>query len=152
MAITLIDKIKPKNGGKFPLVDAEDVLMPDGKRLSEFNPSIEVDASFNAESENPVMNKTITAAMVQALEAMGAIQQDITNLQNSALPTVTTADNDKFLQVVGGKWSAVNATQQVAAIVANYVNTMFVPLTQEEYDALATVDPNKYYMIVGDSQ
>lgn len=36
MAITLIDKIKPKNNGKFPLVDAEDVLMPDGKRLSEF--------------------------------------------------------------------------------------------------------------------
>lgn len=35
MAITLIDKIKPKNNGTFPLVDAEDVLMPDGKRLSE---------------------------------------------------------------------------------------------------------------------
>lgn len=150
--IPLIDKIKPKNGGKFPLVDAEDVLMPNGKRLSEFNSNIEVDASFNAESTNPVMNKTITAAMMQALGELANIQQDITNLQDSALPTVTTEDNDKFLQVVDGKWYAVNATKQVVAIVANYVNAMFVPLTQEEYDALDTVDPNKYYMIVGDSQ
>lgn len=69
MAITLIDKIKPKNGGKFPLVDAEDVLMPDGKRLHEFSP--------------------------------------------------------------------------------------FIPVTQDEYDALVTagtVDPSKYYMIVGESE
>lgn len=36
MPIELIDKIKPKNGGKFPLMDAADVEMPDGKRLSEF--------------------------------------------------------------------------------------------------------------------
>ena len=35
MAIELIDKIKPKNGGSFPMVDATDVLMPDGKRLNE---------------------------------------------------------------------------------------------------------------------
>lgn len=36
MPIELIDKIKPKNGGEFPLVDAADVLMPDGTRLSTF--------------------------------------------------------------------------------------------------------------------
>lgn len=35
MAIQLIDKIKPKNNGTFPMVDAVDVLMPNGKRLSE---------------------------------------------------------------------------------------------------------------------
>ncbi len=40
--IPLIDKIKPKNNGTFPLVDAEDVLMPDGKRLSEYTPFIPV--------------------------------------------------------------------------------------------------------------
>lgn len=39
MAIELISKIKPKNGGTFPMVDAEDVLMPDGSRLSTFKPS-----------------------------------------------------------------------------------------------------------------
>ena len=36
MAIDLIDKIKPKNNGKFALVDAVDVEMPDGTRLSEW--------------------------------------------------------------------------------------------------------------------
>lgn len=36
MAIELIGKIKPKNNGAFPLVDAEDVEMPDGTRLSKF--------------------------------------------------------------------------------------------------------------------
>lgn len=38
--IPLIDKIKPKNNGTFPLVDAVDVLMPDGTRLSEYTPFI----------------------------------------------------------------------------------------------------------------
>jgi hypothetical protein len=36
MAIELIDKIKPKNGGSFPMVDAADVQMGDGNRLSAF--------------------------------------------------------------------------------------------------------------------
>ena len=35
MAIELISKIKPKNNGTFAMVDAADVEMPDGKRLSE---------------------------------------------------------------------------------------------------------------------
>lgn len=35
MAIELIGKIKPKNNGSFAMVDAADVEMPDGTRLSE---------------------------------------------------------------------------------------------------------------------
>lgn len=35
MAIYLIDKIKPKNSGSFALMEAADVEMPDGSRLSE---------------------------------------------------------------------------------------------------------------------
>lgn len=35
MPIELIDKIKPKNNGTFPMIDAEDVLMIDGRRLTE---------------------------------------------------------------------------------------------------------------------
>lgn len=41
MSIELIDKIKPKNGGKFALVDAVDVEMPDGTRLSDLVPLLE---------------------------------------------------------------------------------------------------------------
>lgn len=40
MAIEIIDKIKPKNNGSFPMVDAEDILMPSGKRLSEEIPAV----------------------------------------------------------------------------------------------------------------
>lgn len=49
MAIELIDTIKPKNGGSFPIVEAEDVSMPDGKRLSEMSmsyPIVEADAEL----------------------------------------------------------------------------------------------------------
>ena len=35
MSVEVIDKIKPKNNGDFPLVDAADVEMPDGSRLSD---------------------------------------------------------------------------------------------------------------------
>ena len=64
MPIELIDKIKPKNGQNFAMVDAADVEMPDGTRLSE-------------------------------------------NLVGSDLPSVTTNDNGKLLQVVDGVWVAV---------------------------------------------
>lgn len=36
-SIELIAGLKPKNNGDFPLVNAPDVLMPDGKRLSEID-------------------------------------------------------------------------------------------------------------------
>ena len=36
-SIELIAGLKPKNNGNFPLVNAPDVLMPDGKRLSEID-------------------------------------------------------------------------------------------------------------------
>lgn len=35
MAIYLIGKIKQKNNGKFALVDAADIELPDGRRLDE---------------------------------------------------------------------------------------------------------------------
>ena len=39
MSIPITDKFKPRNNGTFPLVDAEDVLMPDGTRLSDLDTS-----------------------------------------------------------------------------------------------------------------
>lgn len=41
--IDLISGIRPKNNGTFPLVDAKDVQMPDGTRLSEYEFSADVD-------------------------------------------------------------------------------------------------------------
>lgn len=44
MAISLIDKIKPKNNGDFAMVDAADVEMSDGRRLPEALEEIEAAA------------------------------------------------------------------------------------------------------------
>ena len=38
MAIELIDTIKPKNNGSFPIVEIQDVGMPDGTKLDKALP------------------------------------------------------------------------------------------------------------------
>lgn len=48
MAIQLIDKIKPKNNGSFPMVDAEDVELPDGRRLTSVLPVFVTEEEYNA--------------------------------------------------------------------------------------------------------
>ena len=35
MSVEVIDKIKPKNGGNFKIVDSVDIEMPDGSSLQE---------------------------------------------------------------------------------------------------------------------
>ena len=65
------------------------------------------------------------------------------------LPAVSSADNGKILQVVDGAWAAVAVADSA---VKTYVDSMFVSLTQEDYDALVeagTVDETKYYLIEG---
>lgn len=47
------------------------------------------------------------------------------------------------------------ARQNIGAISLEDVGSLFEPVTQDEYDALVangTVNENKYYLIVGDSQ
>jgi hypothetical protein len=79
MAIELISKIKPKNNGTFAMVDAADVEMPDGTRLSEQEfggSSVTVDTELSETSENPVQNKVIAKALSDfADEAGTALQQ-----------------------------------------------------------------------------
>ena len=41
MSIPITDKFKPKGAGGYPLMDAEDILMPDGNRLRDFTFSAE---------------------------------------------------------------------------------------------------------------
>ena len=106
MAIELISKIKPKNNGTFPMVDAEDVLMPDGSRLS--NTEMGKQGEPGKDGYTPV----------------------------KGVDYYTATDKAEF---------------------QTYLRTLFgeniVPLTQAEYDALGdAVDPNKYYMIVGDGE
>lgn len=62
MAIELIDKIKPKNGGNFPMVDAEDVLMPNGQRLSSYKISSGAHTKAVAEPQELTFNFASTIA------------------------------------------------------------------------------------------
>lgn len=55
MSVEVIDKIKPKNNADFPLVDAADIEMPDGTRLS--------DHDFLESSELP---EAVNIALAQA--------------------------------------------------------------------------------------
>ena len=78
------------------------------------NVQVPVDAELSETSENPVQNKVITALFNEASEvlnqlggAVAVLQSGITVLGEKTLPDVTTADNDKILRVVGGKWAAV---------------------------------------------
>ncbi len=48
MAIELISKIKPKNNGTFAMVDAVDVEMPDGRRLSEMVFTVKTQEEYDA--------------------------------------------------------------------------------------------------------
>ena len=72
MAIELISKIKPANGGSFALIDAADVEMPDGGRLSEF-------AGGGGSAEIPIFD----------LAALGMTAIPLTG-GNAALETDTT--------------------------------------------------------------
>lgn len=58
MSVEVIDKIKPKNNADFPLVDAADIEMPDGTRLS--------DHDFLESSELP---EAVNVALAQAKES-----------------------------------------------------------------------------------
>lgn len=78
--------------------------------LANLGIEITVDDAFNADSENPVMNKVITAALTAAAQQLTAMDEAITALQGKALPAATTADNGKFLRVVDGGWAAVAVT------------------------------------------
>lgn len=78
--------------------------------LANLGIEITVDDTFNADSENPVMNKVITAALTAASQQLTAMDEAITALQGKALPAATTDDNGKFLRVVDGVWAAVAVT------------------------------------------
>jgi hypothetical protein len=106
---------------------------------------IVVDSDLSETSENPVQNKVVTGYLNEYVSFINEV------IVPRLAPNVTTNDDGKFLQVKNGILAAVDAVPQVTAIV----DSMFVPLSQEEYDALVeagTVEEGKYYLIVGDGE
>lgn len=80
MAISVIDTIKPKNNGSFPIVEAADVVMPDGTRLG--------DAAMlpaTTEADEGKIPQVVDGALVLVDVADSAIAAYIEDYINSAL-------------------------------------------------------------------
>ena len=126
--------------------------------MKESDAAGEVLREFNTTPASlPVLEglETADAIWQKYPDVLEAILLRLSALEDGGLPKVTDKDNGKFLQAAGGAWVAVDAVPQVTAIIANYLDAAFIPVTQDEYEALdaaGAVDPNKYYMIVGDSE
>lgn len=86
--------------------------------------SITVDQALDEVSTNPVQNKVVT-------EAFDDIRHKISDdIEPNILPTVTTDDNDKILQVVGGVWTAVAPAD---SSVAAYLDSSIGEILGGEY-------------------
>lgn len=141
MAIELIDKIKPKNNGSFAMVDAEDVAMPDGTRLSDYNPGSglpDVSDSDNGKVLSVVGGQWQMAMPETTKELPSVTSSDngkVLGVVNGAwksvtpefleeLPSVSTSDNGKILQVVGGKVAFVTVDDSsVKTFVDEYISS-----------------------------
>lgn len=66
MAIELISKIKPKNNGTFAMVDASDVEMPDGSRLSDMIFKAITEEEYEALKNAGELNETTLYMIVES--------------------------------------------------------------------------------------
>jgi hypothetical protein len=66
MAIELISKIKPKNNGTFAMVDASDVEMPDGSRLSDMIFKTITEEEYEALKNAGELNETTLYMIVES--------------------------------------------------------------------------------------
>ena len=107
MPLMIDAKIKPS--GEFPAVDAADVLMPDGKRLTEaeFGSSVELDTS---------LSKSGQAADAAAV---GAAFQDATNAVNEAFAQMYQTISN--LDLSGKKVGEVTLETYIGNAVNSYI-------------------------------
>ena len=75
MSIPITDKFKPKGAGGYPLMDAEDILMPDGNRLSDFTFSAETPVFDLSAMGLPALNNagrfsSLAADTTEIMEAL----------------------------------------------------------------------------------
>lgn len=118
MAIPTSGTMKP--AGDFPIAEAADIVMPDGSRLADYKPKVE-----------------LTEEQIAALK--GKDGKDGVDGKDGYTPQ----RNIDY-------WTDADKQE-----IKGYVDSLFVPISQEAYDLLVsngTVDANKYYMIVGDSE
>ena len=164
MAIQITGKFKPD--GDFPLMDAADIEMPDGTRLSdvEFGSTLVVTLEYGPDGTSPVASHSASEIIAHIIKGGFVILADSNNIatlfgvddtgvsflrcDNFGQRTSYAILEDKTCQKVTMGQETVTE-EVVNNAVSAKVDSSFIPMTQAEYDALDTVDESKYYMIVG---
>lgn len=146
MAIEVIDKIKPKNNGGFAVVDALDVEMPGGTRLSDFKPNVELTEEQIAALKGKDGKDGYTPVKgVDYFDGKDGINgKDGVDGKNGS---------DGKTPVKGTDYWTDADKQEMVEETSERIEALFVSITQDEYDNLfiqGEIDSNKYYMIVGD--
>lgn len=111
MAILLISKIKQANDGKFALVEAEDVEMPNKKRLSDMKfvsktSELENDSNFMTLDE---IKDLLQSGMYELLlqteisSALDYLHEPITQAEYEALVQAGTVDPNKYYYIKKGE-------------------------------------------------
>ena len=98
MAIYIIGKLKQKNDGKFALLDAADIEMPDGSRLSdkvfvEKTSELENDSGYLTETDvGEVM--TVISQVLDSKVGKTELNGEVKNVVNAMLVPITQAEYD----------------------------------------------------------
>lgn len=80
MALKLYDTLNPS--GDFPLVEAKDVKMPDGSRLSEFNPSVGEDVKADIDALK-AQDQEFAEIAQEAIERMNSLDSRVGTVEES---------------------------------------------------------------------
>lgn len=164
MAIQITGKFKPD--GDFPLMDAADIEMPDGTRLSdvEFGSTLVVTLEYGPDGTSPVASHSASEIIAHIENGGSVFLADGNNIamlfhiddfavsflrcDKFGQRTSYAILEDKTCQNITMGQETVSAEAVNSAVSAKF-NSSIIPMTQAEYDALETVDESKYYMIVG---
>lgn len=87
MAVEVIDKIKPKNGGSFPIADAVDIEVSEGVRLPE-----------TLEAKADVSELQLTNATIRTKADTQMVTESISDLQSQIDEIVTPVTQDAEVQ------------------------------------------------------
>lgn len=100
-SIEFISGITPKNGLDFPLVNAKDVLMPDGTRLSEFT-----GGGSGGANGISITKAEINSDGELVFTYSNGNTDNVGRVVGTGLPAVSEKDNGKVLKVIDGAWAA----------------------------------------------
>ena len=128
MAVVVIDTIKPKNNGTFPVVEAADVKITDSQRL---------DAALNAKANQSDVSALQTAVAGKASQAdLNALSTTVAGKQNALNTAQLTACNSGITSTLVGQIST-NTTAIAEKANASDVTTATANL-QAQIDEIVT--------------